>query len=332
MIKKITIADIAKKAGVSKSTVSRVLSNTDLVQLETRKKIEKIIEETSYVPNHLAQGLAGSPTKTIGVVIDELSNFFYIEIAEGIDTVLSADEYSMQISSSRWVPGKETQIVRSLISSCVDGILIAPVSPDSEAIDLLKHSRIPFILINCIPKDKTIPFVSCDNLKGGVLAAEHINKQRKKQIIIITGFNHQTMEDRVQGFFSHIQHPENVKRYINIKTQEDGEKLVPQLIENDRIDRIPTALFITNDNVAIGIINKLCDYHIKIPRQVSVVGFDNIQISGICRIPLTTISQSISDMGKIGAAALLEMIRNPENTAHCQTVIEPELILRESSL
>ena len=329
-MRKVTISDIALEAGVSKSTVSRVLSNPDIVNEKTKQKILTIMEKHSYIPNQLAQGLAGTPTRTIGIVIDELSNFFFIEIAEGVDKVLSSVGYSMQLSSSRWVQERESQIVRSLISSRVDGVLLAPVSPESESITMLQHSGIPFVLINCIPEAEDISYVSCDNAHGGRLAAEYINTHQKEQTILITGFKHQSLNDRIDGFYAHISESIPVRHYPDIKTFEDGYELVPILLARNAIDSIRTTLFVTNDNVAIGIINHLVEYGIAIPQQVSVIGYDNIRLSSFSQIPLTTISQSIRDMGRIAALELLEMIKDTSHQPP-KHLIKPQLVIRQSS-
>jgi DNA-binding LacI/PurR family transcriptional regulator len=150
-MKYITISDIAREAGVSKATVSRVLSKPHLVNEKTREKIASLIDKYSFSPNPLAQGLAGMPTKTIGVMIDELANDFYIELTNGIDSVISGENYSVQLMSSRWLPERELRGIRSMIMNRVDGILLAPAEAESEATDLLKTSGIPHILIRtCI--------------------------------------------------------------------------------------------------------------------------------------------------------------------------------------
>lgn len=329
-MKKVTIKDIAVEAHVSKATVSRVLSHPEQVNVKTRRKILDIMEKHSYIPNQLAQGLAGTLTRTVGVVIDELSNFFFIEIAEGVDRILSSNQYSMQLSSSRWIQERETDIVRSLISSRVDGVLLAPVAPESASIQLLKKSGTPFVIMNCIPEDPFLAYVSCDNISGGRLAAQYVNTHPREQTIMVTGYHHQSLQDRIDGFSQEYSSTAELKHYPNIRTFEDGYELIPILLTRDSIDRRKTTLFVTNDNVAIGIIQALLERGISIPQQVSVIGYDNIRLSNLSRIPLTTISQSIRDIGRIAALELMEMIRNPSRMPP-QHLIKPELVVRKSS-
>jgi DNA-binding LacI/PurR family transcriptional regulator len=330
MNREITIADIAEEAGVSKSTVSRTISNPPLVNKATREKILAIAERLGYIPNTLAQGLAGSSTKTIGVIIDELSNFFFIEMAEGIDSVLSAAGYSMLLCSSRWVAGREISLVRSVISSRVDGVLLAPVSEKSEAVSLLEKRRLPFVLMDCIPKSKNISCVAADNYKGGRIAGDFINKHKKRRLILITGYEYQTIRNRVSGLRDALDPSVQMTRYQGINTMEEGYNLVPALIEKEKIGSKPSLLFVTNDNVAIGIINRLGEMNIEIPGKVAVLGYDNIKTAALCRSPLTTIGQPIFDMGHIAAEELLEKIKDPlRPPAH--RILEPTLIRRESA-
>jgi DNA-binding LacI/PurR family transcriptional regulator len=324
-----TIDDIALEAGVSKATVSRVISHPEIVSKRTQERVRAVMDKYSYTPSLLAQGLAGSPTKTIGVIIDELSNFFFIEIAEGIDRVLSPSGYSMLLSSSRWIEEREIQLVRSLISNRVQGVLIAPISENSFAIRLLQEAGIPFVVINSVPKDPSISYVCCDNHEGGHIAAQYLNTYPSEQIIVITGFAHQSIEHRLEGFYNTIKSPESIIRYSQVKTQEEGYLLAPDLIKKNHIDRIKTTLFITNDNVAIGIINRLVEEGIRIPDQVSILGYDNIRISELCRIPLTTINQSITKTGELAAQSLLKLLKKQDSVYHHS--IHPSLIQREST-
>ena len=329
-MKPITINDIARLAGVSKSTVSRVLSSPSMVKKSTREGVLKIIQEHSFVPNHLAQGLAGISTKTIGIVVDELYNSFFIEIVEGVDSILGNFDYSLQLYSSRWVEEKELHHVSALISKQVDGILLAPIAIKGETIDLLKQSGIPFVLVNCVPEDTSLHHVAFDNLKGGQLVADFVNTLEKEQIILITGYTHQTMDDRVEGFYSKVNNPDSVIRYKGIKTFEDGLEIADMLLARNAISTKKTVIFITNDNVAVGVSHKLSCMGIDIPSQVAIIGFDDIKLASLCKIPLTTISQSIKEIGKIAALDLIDLIHGQkiDSPGH---ILEPKLIIRESA-
>ena len=329
--KNITISDIAAEAGVSKTTVSRVLSNSPKVKQESRNKILKIMEMHSYVPNHIAQSLAGSPRNIIGIVIEELANFFFIEVADGFDQIISQAGYSMQISSSKWNEEKELKLVKLLISSQVDGIILAPISDESESINLLLSSSIPFLLINVIPRQKKIPYVSCDNYKGGQLAADFFKGMNRPSNILITGFPHQTLTHRIQGFKNNFNKSDKLIHYENISTYEQGYEMASVLLVKNALTSKKTAIFVTNDNVAIGIITRLLELGVSIPDQVSIVGYDDIKLSSFCRVPLTTVSQGIKDIGKIAALELLEMIQNPE-IPQPEHKIEPQMIVRQSAV
>jgi DNA-binding LacI/PurR family transcriptional regulator len=326
-----TIDDIAKEAGVSKATVSRVMSKPHLVNEQTREKILSIINKYSYTPNMLAQGLAGMPTRTIGVVIDELSNDFYIEITNGIDSIISSENYSLQLMNSRWNPERELQGIRSMIINRVDGVLITPSSINTEAVKLLAKSGIPFILINITSDDPNISHVCCDNRKGGRIAAEYINSLNREQVIVIPVSGHQTVHERVEGFLEKV-HTKKMKiiKYSPLKTYDDGYQLAPVLVERDSIQTKKTAIFVSNDYVAMGIIARLLEMNISVPEQVSIVGFDDIRIASQCKIALTTISQSIFDMGRIAALDLMNMIKNNDEVSF-KRIVEPKLIVREST-
>jgi DNA-binding LacI/PurR family transcriptional regulator len=330
-MKHITIDDIAHEAGVSKSTVSRVLSRPHLVKEKTRERILGVIEKYSYTPNVLAQGLAGMPTKNIGVVVDEFSNNFYIDLLDGIDNVISAYKYTLQVMSSLWNPERESQGIRSMLKNRVDGILLAPVSSQSPAVLELKKSGLPFVVMNCRPADPLISYVSCDNYRGGALLAEHINTLDHEQIIIVSVFDHESVRDRIKGFEDHLRKGTvSITRYSNAKTYKDGYDLAPAVVDYDSIRTKKTSLFISNDYVAIGFIARFLEMGIAIPGQAAVAGFDDIRLSALCRVPLTTVSQSVQEMGRMAARALMEkiLLNKTEPVRH---LIEPRLIVREST-
>jgi DNA-binding LacI/PurR family transcriptional regulator len=330
-MKQITIADIAREAEVSKATVSRVLSKPQMVSGKTAERVLSVIQKYSFSPDIFAQGLAGIPTKNIGVIVDKFSNYFYIDLAEGIDSVISANNFSFQVFSSQWLPERELQGIRSMIKSRVDGILISPISPDSEAVALLKHSGIPFVLMNCVSEDPEVSYIGCNNYQGGALLAEHFNILGLEQTIIVSVFDHQTVRDRIKGFTDHqnAQTPRIIS-YSNARTYEDGYTMTTMIAESHDIRTKKTGLFVSNDYVAIGVITRLLEMGIAIPRQTAVAGFDNISLSALCRVPLTTVSQSASGMGRIAAETLIGMIKGTAEGPFRQ-IIEPRLVVREST-
>jgi DNA-binding LacI/PurR family transcriptional regulator len=330
-MKNITIADIAKEAGVSKTTVSRVLSKPNLVNERTREKIASIIDKHGYTPNILAQGLAGMPTKNIGVVVDEFPNNFYIDLADGIDSVISANNYFFQVMSSKWIPERELQGIRSMIRNRVDGILMAPSSSNSPAVLECRKSGVPFVLMNCRSGDPGISYVCCDNYRGGALMAEHINSLEHEQIIIVSVADHESVRERISGFEDRLYTgTERITRYSNAKTYRDGYELAPTIAEEGSVRTKKTSLFVTNDYVAIGLITRFLEMGIAIPGQAAVAGFDDIRISALCRVPLTTVSQSVYDMGYTAALYLMDLI-NKKGNPPFKKIIDPLLVIREST-
>lgn len=326
----VTMNDIAELAGVSKATVSRVFSAPEKVNPSTRRKIQKIIEENNFVPNYAAQSLAGIRTKTIGIVVSELYNPFFMEVIEGVDAVVSDFDYSLLVFSSKWKKEKEVSDVVSLTNKRVDGVILAPIDENSGSIAKLKNSDVPFVLINFIPEDKTLNYVAFNNYAGGRMVAEFVNQIDKAQMILLAGYAHQTLDSRVRGFMDYVDNPESVIKYEGVRTFEDGIGMVSLLKARHSIESKKTVIFVTNDNVSIGLISELASEGIKIPEQVSVIGFDNIKMAAMCSVPLTTISQSMKDMGRLAAYDLLDLI-NGMKINESGHILEPKLVERESA-
>jgi DNA-binding LacI/PurR family transcriptional regulator len=330
-MKQITIGDIAREAGVSKATVSRVLSKPNLVREKTLKKVSSIIEKHSYVPNILAQGLAGMPTKNIGVMVEEFTNIFYIDLADGIESVVSENNYTFQLMSSKWKVERELEGIRFMLKGRVDGVLMAPASSDSPAVLELRRSETPFVLVNCLPADSSVSFVSCDYYRGGALLAEYFNTLDYEQVIIVSVVDHETIRERIRGFEDNLNPGvKRLIRYGNIKTFNDGYEFAGMITETSAIRKKKTAFFVTNDSVAISFVMRFLEMGIAVPGQVAVAGFDDLRFSSFCRIPLTTVSQSVVEAGKTAAENLMKLIKNRAEAPLC-SVINPRLIIRNSA-
>ncbi|MDR1389971.1 MAG: LacI family transcriptional regulator [Treponema sp.] len=329
-MKNTTIVDIAKEAGVSKATVSRVISKPYLVNEKTRSKVRAVIEKYSFVPNALAQSLAGMPTKNIGVIVDEFPNDFYIDLINGIDGVINAKNYTTQLISSYWDKERELKGIHSFLLSHVDGILMAPFSSESEATKVLKESGVPYVLVNTTSNDPSVSYVCGDSYKGGRLVAAFVKTLSQEQVIIVDVSGHSTVQERIRGFKEELGSYVPVVSYEGVKTMDSGKALVRVMVERNKIDRKKTTLFVLNDYIALGVLAGLYECDIDIPRQVSIIGYDDIKIASMCRTPLTTISQSINHMGKIAAQSLIGLIRNPAAPPD-RHIIEPVLIERAST-
>jgi LacI family transcriptional regulator len=332
MARHLTMTDIADMAGVSIATVSRVLSGSVNVREETRKRVLSIVRTHRYEPSYIARSLSTSRTRTIGVVLEDISNPFFMELAKGIENVLQNNEYTMLLTSSSWDWYKEIDLVRTLIRSRVEGVLLTPIHPESESTDLLKKNGIPFVMMNCWSPDPTASYVSTDNMNGGCLAAEYMLKTDISRYLCLMGFPHQSSDERAQGFIDTIQasgHTRDLDVYRDVRTFDDGYAIVTALIARSRIDTVKTGIFTSNDFVAMGIVDGLIDHGIGVPSQVSVIGYDNITFAERYRIPLTTVNQAKKTMGEFAAGELLEMIPDRKRQP-ARYLLKPRLVVRDS--
>jgi len=323
------INDIAALAGVSKATVSRVLADSPNVRDTTRERIQKIINDHDFEPNYLARSLSRRKTFSVGVIVEEMSNPFFGSIISMIENVLNDKRYTMSLSSSNWLKEKELTAVRNMLRNSVDGLIVSPIALQSETISILRKTSIPVLLLNNYLDDPAFSCVTSDNFQGGLLAAEHIlslPQMEREQIIAVTGFKHQTLTERMDGFRSVV----NPEIYEEINTYDDGLNLVPTLITRNRINNVKTCLFITNDNVAMGVQEGLLRHNLNIPEDVRMIGYDNIDFSARCRVPLTTIEQAPGEMGRIAGMEILDMIDNPGGEVR-KYRLPTRLIIRESS-
>ena len=331
------INDIAAMAGVSKATVSRVLAGSPNVRESTRERIQKIISDHDFEPNFLARSLSRRKTFTVGVIVEEMSNPFFGSILSMIENVLNDKHYIMSISSSNWVKEKELAAVKNMLRNSVDGMIVSPIALDSETVRILSKASLPVLLLNNYSDNPRLGCVTSDNVQGGSLAAEHIlslPSTERAQIIAVTGYRHQTLSERMRGFKTVLENENSeVKKleiYEEINTYEDGLNLVPTLLTRNKINRIKTCLFITNDNVAMGVEQGLLRHEISIPGNVRLIGYDNIDFSARCRVPLTTIEQSPGEMGRIAGMEILDMIENPGKGVQ-KYRLPTRLIIRDSS-
>ncbi|SKA91168.1 transcriptional regulator, LacI family [Caloramator quimbayensis] len=324
----VTIKDIAKILNVSYATVSKALSDRDDISEEMKAKVRKVAEELNYKPNYIARGLVKKETKTIGLIIPDITNPFYSEIAMAIEETVNKEGYSVFLCNSNWKNSNENDYINLLTSKKVDGIIIAPIGEESlnlESVD------IPIVIVGTKKSYNNQNYVVIDDEKGGYIAVKHLIKQNCKKIMFVGGKqNVQSNKQRLEGYKralieSNYEINEQYIRSGNFK-QESGY-LIMKKVFNDGI--IPDGVFAGNDLLALGVMRSALDFGLKIPDDIKIVGFDDIPFASLPEISLTTILQPKYKMGEHAANMLLSKIKNPE--INCENIIlKPKLIKRKT--
>jgi len=326
----INIIDIAKRANVSKSTVSRVLNGQPHVSKKTRETIFRIIEELDFQPNPYARSIVSGKTKIVGLLIPNLKSPFYIEIMEGIVDEVGRNDYGLLIYKSE---DKDEKILKKVFhKGRTDGIIaITPRFHEQSFVDAFKDDQ-PFVLINHRNTQINTPFVCFNNFKGGYMAAKFLLDLGHRDIACFAGrISSQSTKDRFEGFKKALKEADvnlNESR-IRIKGMHFEESISNIIVEWSRENKMPTAIFAYNDLTAFEIIEVLKELGFSVPGDVSVIGFDNTEMSRHFHPPLTTINQSMKKIGESGANMLLSLIQGVTLKKN-KITIEPEVIIRGS--
>jgi LacI family transcriptional regulator len=329
-----TLSDVAKLAGVSKSTVSRVLNGSTKISEVTSRRVLRVVRKLHYEPNIIARSLSRKKTNTIGVILEDILNPFFSEVAKGIETVLKQLDYWMLLTSSDFDYESEVKLTRMLIRYRVDGVLITPVKGDSEAISMLKERSIPFFVMNCSIPDKDVSWIETDNLRGAYMATAYLLDLGHRRFMCIRDMSLEGGRKRYEGFIKAIE-----ERGLKISEQIvlgnahsliEGYELLEKFISENGTDCLPSAIVAVNDAVAIGCMESLLKHGVRVPQDVSIIGYDDINIAALTRVPLTTIHQPKFRMGEIAATQLMKMIQGKDQGDVSQLRVEPELIVRDS--
>ncbi|NEW09514.1 LacI family transcriptional regulator [Paenibacillus sp. SYP-B3998] len=312
-----TIKDVARRANVSIATVSRILNNLPGYSEETRKKVLQVINETGYQPNAIARGLINKRTRTIGVLFPTVSSMFSSEILDGIEQFAHNHDYSVIVCNTD-ADGKRTlKYLQVLGEKQVDGIIFSSGNLKDEYYQTIKSMAIPLVLVSTISQRFSVPYVKVDDRLASYQATEYLIKKGHKQIGMISG----TKEDliagvpRVEGFLQAlndygIPHRSECLVYGGFDFN-SGCKVVKELLRNAPDT---TAVFAASDEMAAATISVASKQGIRVPEQLSVIGYDNLKLAQMTVPPLTTVEQPLFEMGRIAAEQLLTMIETGKDT------------------
>jgi LacI family transcriptional regulator len=328
MKNRITIQDIANTANVSKSTVSRVLNDNTPVNAEKKKAVLDAIEKLNYKPNVFARGLAGGRSMTLGVVTQNIGSPFYDSVTQGIVKALAGSNYSPIFVDGQWDPKIELDAIRTLIDRSVDGLILLGGNLDPESL-LAECEELPMIAIARMIPGAEQACISIDNTVAAYKATKLLIESGHKRIVHLQGIEeHADAIDRLQGYKNAIKEagleldPDLIVQG-NFSSQSGVIAVESLILRNISF----SAIFSANDEMAFGARLALYRRGIRVPEEVSLVGFDNQPNSAFMTPPLTTVAQPAMEMGMAAANAVLDMLKGKPFTL---PQLSTEVVVRES--
>ncbi|MED3575315.1 LacI family DNA-binding transcriptional regulator [Cytobacillus praedii] len=300
-----TIKDVANEANVSVATVSRVLNNNGYVNEDTRKKVLKAIEKLDYKPNAVARSLFKKQSKTIALIVPDIKNPFFPEIARAIEDVLNNNDYTLILCNSDEHEDKEKKYFDVMKQKYVDGVIIVT---STLAPNYIEKNNIPIVSLDR-PIHQSIPSVSVNNYEGAKEAVQYLKKIGCKKIAHVRGpVSVINADERYKGYLSEVcNEPWFNKDYIingNYNVLETAKATMVLLSKHRDIDGI----FAGNDYMALGVLKAATQMGIRIPQDLSLIGFDGIQLCELTSPEITTMAQPIYELGESAAKLLLDMI------------------------
>jgi LacI family transcriptional regulator len=328
-----TLNDVARLAGVSSMTVSRVINNSGHIGPETRAKVNQAIVELGYMPNVLARQLRSKRTKTIALVLTDITNPFFTTIARGVEDTARAQGYAVMFCNTDESEAEEIEYVRMLIQRRVDGILLVPATDSSGSLQLLHKHGLPVVVLDRHVRSGQVDEVRTDSEAGAYLAIRHMIDLGHRRIAVLTGpADVSTSMDRVAGYRRALAEEslEPDSRYILFGEYNDasGFEMTQRILA---ARPRPTALFAANNFIAFGAIQALREAGLSIPEEMSIAVFDDLPQGWVFDPFLTVVSQPAYEIGRQATELMLERLTG-EAPAEPRTIVLPsELIARRST-
>lgn len=328
-----SIKDVAKMAGVSIATVSRVLNDIDVVNEDTKEKVLNAIKELGYRPNIIARSLKTQRTKTIGILIPDISSQFYPEIVRGAEDVANIYDYNVILCNSDFDVEKEKDYLRVLREKMVDGVIYMSSSLNNEILDLINELDLKTILVETKDSEGLFPSVTIDNVTATYEGTKYLIEKGLKKLAFI-GVDSSTINawgERYIGFEKALKEAKvsvdkNLVHFDTLKVK-SGIEGAEQFVKSKKKFE---AIVCASDEIAMGAINTLRENGIKVPEDVSVIGFNNNYAASIFYPKITTISQPSYDMGSVAMRMLIKLL-NKKELEERHFVLGHELIKRDST-
>lgn len=329
----VTIKDVAKLAGVSISTVSRVINNSKPVSPEVRRKVLDAIDELGYKPNQVARSLVTKKSNLIGVIVTDIGNSYVAQMIRGIEEIGRMYNYDILLSSSYGNPDTEMKFADLLRSKQVEGIILISEDINEEVIEEIEGYSIPFVYLNKFYKVSRLPSVSIDNYEASTMMTEYLLKLGHKNILYVTASEDQlnsVEKDKIEGYKNTMNRYERDELILSAEgfAIEDGYNIGNDLEKIMRRDNI-TAAFCCQDEIAIGLINYCYDNEIKVPEHISICGYGDTKMASIYRPGITTIKEPYYDIGAVAIRRIIKELEG-DKAEDKNTYLPIQLMERES--
>lgn len=330
-----SIRDVAARAKVSYGTVSNVINHLDVVAPATRKRVEQAIKELNYVRNESARQLRVGRSRTIGIVVLDVGNPFFTDVARGVEEFAAERDMTVLLCSSSGDVDREAHQLTLFAEQRVRGVLMVPSKFSIAQLRTLRKSETPVVLLDHKSPNRQICSVSVDDKMGGNLAVTHLLSTGHRRIAFVGGEGRANqVRDRAEGgrrAIAESGHSSSSLTTIDVDSLNvaGGREAGRQLLTMSKRTR-PTAAFCANDLLALGLLQEFTLAGVGVPDDIAIVGYDDIEFAAAAAVPLTSVRQPSHDVGMRAASLLFEEIEGLAHR-HQQVVFEPELVVRRSS-
>jgi LacI family transcriptional regulator len=325
-----TIEDVAKLAGLSRSTVSRVINNHPYVTERKKQLVYQAMKELDYYPNSSAQRLRKQKTDTIAVLVPSLTNPFFPFLIEGLEIVAVENGLQLLICQTHQNKDKERNYLQLLQTKQVDGLILTSLENDWDSIAPFKESG-PIIMCNEYRSEATVPVVRLDQVKGSYLGAKHLIESGHKKIAYCGNNKGELGADRETGFLAALDEynieMNNQWIFRDTPSIEAGKRILRTILS---LEDKPTAIFAGSDEVGAGIVKEAKLQGLQIPEDIAVIGFDDLPVAQLMEPSLTTVKQPIKEMGQKTMEIMVSMLTNQDKVNEDVIELPIQLIKRES--
>ncbi len=335
-LNKVTAVDVAERAGVSQSAVSRVFTPGASVSPQTKNKVLKVAMELGYRPNSLARAMVSGKSRMIGLVVAYLQNQFYPEAIEKLSKAMQERNYHLLVFMTSKTEGDVSEVLDEILDYQVDGIIAASVALSSDLSKRCANAGVPVVLFNRSQDDDSLSSVTSENYQGGRKIAEHLIATGHQRISFIAGWEGaSTQRDRQAGFIDALQDAgvDLWSRGVGNFVMEDAKSATHAMFSGG-VENGPDAIFVANDHMAFAVMDTLrFELGIAVPQQVSVIGYDDVPAASWPSYNLTTVRQPTNQMVTATVDLLLAQVENtdPSSTSPRQIKIDGPLIIRGSA-